>query len=79
MDREASLFAASVPAPIAERLRQSVERTTIVSARGSLSVSVSIGVAERSSNHSSIEEVLAISDAALYKAKAAGRNRVSSG
>ena len=64
---------------IAERLRQSVERTTIVSARGSLSVSVSIGVAERSSNHSSIEEVLAISDAALYKAKAAGRNRVSSG
>ena len=64
---------------IAERVRQSVERTTIVSARGSLSVSVSIGVAERSSNHSSIEEVLAISDAALYKAKAAGRNRVSSG
>lgn len=64
---------------IAERLRQSVERTTIVSARGSLSVSVSIGVAERSSYHSSIEEVLAISDAALYKAKAAGRNRVSSG
>ena len=61
---------------VAERLRQSVERTTISSPRGSLSVSVSIGVAERSVNHASLSEVLAISDAALYKAKAAGRNRV---
>jgi len=61
---------------VAERLRLSVERTTISSPRGSLSVSVSIGVAERSANHASLSEVLAISDAALYKAKAAGRNRV---
>lgn len=62
---------------VAERLRLAVGSTAISSARGSLSVSVSIGVAERSSNHSSLSEVLAISDAALYKAKAAGRNRVS--
>ena len=61
---------------VAERLRLSVERTTITSPRGSLSVSVSIGVAERSSHHANLSEVLAISDAALYKAKAAGRNRV---
>ncbi|SFN57732.1 diguanylate cyclase (GGDEF) domain-containing protein [Formivibrio citricus] len=61
---------------VAERLRRSVENTTILSPRGSLSVSVSIGVAERSSKHSSLSEVLAISDAALYKAKATGRNRV---
>ena len=61
---------------VAERLRQSVQSTTISSSRGLLSVSVSIGVAERSSNHSSLSEVLAISDSALYKAKAAGRNRV---
>ncbi|MFB0934981.1 MAG: GGDEF domain-containing protein [Propionivibrio sp.] len=61
---------------VAERLRQAVENTTISSPHGSLSVSVSIGVAERSSNHSSLSEVLAISDAALYRAKAAGRNRV---
>lgn len=60
---------------VAERLRLSVERTTISSPRGSLSVSVSIGVAERSANHARLSEVLAISDAALYKAKAAGRNR----
>ena len=32
-----------------------------------------------SSNHSNLSEVLAISDAALYKAKAAGRNRVVAG
>ena len=61
---------------VAERLRRSVENTVISSPQGALSVSVSIGVAERSSNHSSLSEVLAISDAALYKAKAAGRNRV---
>lgn len=61
---------------VAERLRLSVESTTISSPRGSLSISVSIGVAERSPNHSSLSEVLAISDAALYKAKATGRNRV---
>ncbi len=61
---------------VAERLRLSVESTTISSPSDSLSVSVSIGVAERSSNHSSLSEVLALSDAALYKAKAAGRNRV---
>ena len=61
---------------VAERLRLSVESTTISSPQGPLSVSVSVGVAERSSSHSSLSEVLAISDAALYKAKAAGRNRV---
>jgi len=64
---------------VAERLRLSVESTTISSPRGALSVSVSIGVAERSSSHSSLSEVLAISDIALYKAKAAGRNRVITG
>lgn len=62
---------------VAERLRASVERTTISSPRGALSVSVSIGVAQRSSHHAQLSEVLAISDAALYKAKAAGRNRVA--
>jgi len=61
---------------VAERLRLAVERTTISSPRGSLNVSVSIGVAERSPHHADLSEVLAISDAALYKAKAAGRNRV---
>ena len=60
---------------VAERLRLSVANTTISSSRGPLGVSVSIGVAERSATHSSLTEVLAISDAALYRAKADGRNR----
>ncbi|MGE5385199.1 MAG: GGDEF domain-containing protein [Betaproteobacteria bacterium] len=61
---------------VAERLRLSVAGIAISSPHGALSVSVSIGVAERSSNHSDFPEVLAASDAALYKAKAAGRNRI---
>lgn len=64
---------------VAERLRCSVEETTIATPSGLLSVSVSIGAAERSSTQSSWAEVLAISDAALYAAKAAGRNRVVAG
>ena len=61
---------------IAERLRLAVANTTIASPRGLLGVSVSIGVAELSVNHARLSEVLGASDAALYKAKAAGRNRV---
>lgn len=60
---------------VAERLRLAVANTTIASPHGALGVSVSIGVAERSANQSNLSEVLAASDAALYKAKAAGRNR----
>ena len=60
---------------VAERLRLAVANTTIASPRGPLGVSVSIGVAERSVNHVRLSDVLAASDAALYKAKAAGRNR----
>lgn len=61
---------------VAERLRLAVEHTTIPSPSGPLNVSVSIGVAERSFRHASLSELLAMSDAALYEAKAAGRNRV---
>ncbi len=63
-------------AVIAERIRQAVERTLISSARGPLGISVSIGVAQRTPKHWSLADVLAISDGALYKAKADGRNRV---
>lgn len=60
---------------VAERLRVAVERTTIPSPSGPLNVSVSIGVAERSLRHENVSELLAVSDAALYQAKATGRNR----
>lgn len=61
---------------VAERLRVSVGKATVATQNELLNVSVSIGVAERSPGQSHWEEVLANSDAALYLAKAAGRNRV---
>jgi len=42
-----------------------------------LTVTVSIGVAERNGNNTTPEKVLKAADKALYKAKRAGRNRVS--
>lgn len=42
-----------------------------------VSVSVSIGVAERSAEHTSARDVIKMADKALYRAKKAGRNRVS--
>jgi len=61
---------------VADRLRLSVKHTAISSPHGSLNVSVSIGVAERLSHHANLTDVLAISDEALYQAKAKGRNKV---
>jgi len=61
---------------IAERLRLAAENTTIATASGLLNVSVSIGAAERHPGQTGWAEVLAASDAALYAAKAAGRNCV---
>ena len=42
-----------------------------------LSVTVSIGVAERSKKNSTDEEVVKAADQALYRAKKKGRNRVA--
>lgn len=61
---------------IAERLRLTVEQACIPSPQGWLNVSISIGVAERTAQHGSWKEVMAVSDAALYQAKAAGKNVV---
>jgi diguanylate cyclase (GGDEF)-like protein len=63
----------------AERLRAAVEKTSFATPNGLLNISVSIGVAERTSGQLHWEEILAISDSALYKAKAEGRNRVVMG
>ena len=61
---------------VAERIRLAVEKTSIAGPNGALGVSVSIGVAERLATQTNWAEFLAAADAALYQAKAAGRNRV---
>lgn len=59
----------------AERLREAVAQARIDGPQGPLSLSVSIGVAERRAE-TEWSELLAVSDAALYQAKAAGKNCV---
>lgn len=56
-----------------ERLRSSVAETKIATRSGALSVTVSIGVACTAAG-STVDQVLGAADAALYAAKAQGRN-----
>ncbi|WP_173655755.1 sensor domain-containing diguanylate cyclase [Sphingomonas turrisvirgatae] len=58
-----------------ERLRKALERTEIVTPHGSFGITVSIGLAPLSPGMTP-EAVFRQSDAALYRAKALGRNRV---
>ena len=64
----------------AERLRRRFAQLTIPAGRDPgrtpLHVTVSIGVATLSSSQLDLEELIAAADAALYRAKAAGRARV---
>lgn len=64
----------------AERLRRKLAQLTIAAGSGPdstpLHVTVSIGVATLSSSQLDLEELIAAADAALYRAKAAGRDRV---
>jgi diguanylate cyclase (GGDEF)-like protein len=45
--------------------------------RQAITITVSIGVAERNHRHGSPDQVVLAADKALYRAKEAGRNRVS--
>ena len=60
---------------IAERLRAALEKTPIPTDQGEARVTVSIGLAITPVGVSAGEAVAA-ADAALYRAKALGRNRV---
>ena len=60
---------------IAERLRASIERTPYLVDDHSLSITVSVGVAEIG-DCARLEEMLGRADRALYRAKRSGRNRV---
>jgi diguanylate cyclase len=60
---------------IAERIRQGVAQQVIAGQPG-LAVSLSIGVAGASRHHPRLDAWVQATDAALYRAKAAGRNQV---
>src|SRR6266852_518573 len=61
---------------IAERLRTSAARLSVTAADARISVTVSIGVAVLGQHGHDLFELLAAADAALYRAKDAGRDQV---
>jgi diguanylate cyclase (GGDEF)-like protein len=65
-------------AKLAERMRQAVESLHVprVGGSGTVEVTASFGVASTPENGSDRNELIAAADAALYAAKAAGKNRV---
>lgn len=62
---------------IAERLRARVEALRISHRGATLRLTASFGVATQTTRREPFEETLARADAALYRAKAEGRNRVA--
>jgi diguanylate cyclase (GGDEF)-like protein len=64
---------------IAERIRQNTADNLFQLGDMEISVTVSIGVAMMVSTHTSEEALINEADAALYRAKKSGRNRVMSG
>lgn len=66
---------------VAERLRGHVADEPIVVSDGreaaiGVSITISVGVAELAHTRQDLDELLAVADAALYQAKAAGRDRI---
>jgi diguanylate cyclase (GGDEF)-like protein len=61
---------------VADRIREAVAAGTIKGGEIELRVTVSVGVASTSSGHTTSGGLLQAADEALYRAKAAGRNRV---
>ena len=65
---------------VAERLRDTISKSKLPRSEGSeqlITLKVSIGIAEAKLSMSGIEALLKWADHALYRAKAAGRNRVA--
>jgi diguanylate cyclase (GGDEF)-like protein len=61
----------------AEAVRRTIEQAQVPAGEGTLKLTVSIGIASFPSHGDSGQAVLRAADVALYKAKAAGRNRVT--
>ena len=64
--------------PFAERLRQVVASRPVPVSSGGLGVTCSLGIAQRRPDDLDAGQLLARADAALYRAKAEGRDRVCS-
>ena len=62
---------------LAERLRESLERHVIQTRRGTIRVTLSIGVAMVDPHDRDLDPALARADGALYAAKNGGRNRIA--
>ena len=62
---------------VAERIRQAAELRGYPSPQGSFRVTMSLGVAARSPSTKKADDLLALADHALYRAKREGRNQVS--
>ena len=67
--------AGSATDDIYERLRFQIEQLKVATRFGDVNVTVSIGVAG-TENGNTVDTLIAKADAALYRAKRAGRNRV---
>jgi diguanylate cyclase (GGDEF)-like protein/PAS domain S-box-containing protein len=61
---------------VAERIRAAVSQLIITSPHGTTKLSISAGICSCLPGDESLDDVTKRADAALYKAKAAGRNRV---
>ena len=62
---------------VAERLRESIEKTPIRISDQELQITVSIGVSRRDENTLALETLIARADQAMYIAKYRGRNQVA--
>ena len=62
---------------VAERLRNNIEQLVIMTERGPVSVTVSIGVAQGNSRSTTLDALLQHADQVLYDAKEKGRNRIA--
>ncbi|MEU4691589.1 diguanylate cyclase [Actinoplanes sp. NPDC023714] len=65
-------------AELAERIREAVSASPVMTQAGPVVVTVSIGLARLEPGDASLDELLARADHALYRAKETGRNRVVS-
>lgn len=59
---------------VTERLRSSIEASSVNAAGGEIKITVSIGCASMSESRSTLKQLLVSADAALYRAKSKGRN-----